>query len=66
MGSIRWHKKCPCGNYIPNEYNRCDNCLLKDYGLQVRDLEEYGEFIDKEEGLRALREAEKGAREEES
>lgn len=33
MRQEQWNKQCGCGNYIPDEYEVCDSCLLKRYGL---------------------------------
>jgi len=57
-----WIKKCKCGNFIPDEYELCDNCLLKKYNLYPESIwfSNYGtsfQYFPEEEVIRALREA---------
>ena len=51
-----------CGHYIPDEYEICDNCLLRKYSLWPSGpdcLVMYGKFYREEDVLEALRKAEK-------
>lgn len=51
------NKKCKCGNFIRDEYDLCDNCLLKKYGLELKGfhLEYYDILFTREDVIEALR-----------
>ena len=59
-----WHKQCKCGNFMLDEYEICDDCLLSKYKLRGRydscDLEGLGHtYYTGEDVIIVLREAEK-------
>lgn len=60
----RWTNQCACGHYMPDEYDRCDQCLLAAYGLNLAiydslDQRGYVPLHKESDVLRALRKAEK-------
>lgn len=59
-----WTKRCKCGNFMPdNDYELCDNCLLKKYELYLLKREdEYSEVIPADAVLRVIRKLEKEKR----
>jgi len=32
----RWTKQCACGLFMPDEYDLCDQCVLRHYGLGLK------------------------------
>ena len=61
-----YNKQCKCGNFIPDEYDTCDSCLLSRYHLLTKgkydssDPEGLGErYYPEPEVIRAIREAER-------
>ena len=49
---LKWTKQCKCGYYIPDEYDRCDKCLLKDFNEQLETpitIDELGDYLYLEE-----------------
>jgi len=61
--SKKWFKKCKCGNYIPDEYEICDFCLIQKYSEELgMGISSYGFFdvlYPKSNIVKALRKAEK-------
>ena len=58
---LKWTKQCKCGYYIPDEYDRCDKCLLKDFNEQLETpitIDALGGYLYlEEEVVKALRKA---------
>lgn len=64
MKRKNWTKRCKCGNFIPDEYEICDWCLLDKYNLKGRrdsqDSMSLGPtYYTEEDVVTALRKAEK-------
>jgi len=61
----RWTNQCTCGNFMPDGYDRCDYCLLEDYGLlherqyDSLDQRNHQPLYKEQLVIKALREAEK-------
>jgi len=60
MPKVKWTKKCKCGNFIPDEYELCDYCLLKKYNLYETSPWGYEGLFSRKDVITALREAERG------
>lgn len=61
---MAWTKQCACKNFIPDEHNQCDWCLLAKYNLlekrywdNPRGFEPY--YIEEDAVVEALRKAER-------
>ena len=57
-----WKRKCECGHHIPDDYEMCDDCLIKKYDLIYERY--YGNFDDtiayyEDAVLKAIRKAER-------
>jgi len=59
----KWTKKCKCGNFISDEYELCDYCLLQKYREELDfPISSYGYFDNLyrcSNVVKALRKAEK-------
>lgn len=63
MKQERWTKECKCSNYIPDEYEVCDWCLLRKYDLTLKGKYHYESMNEscysEKDVVEALRKAEK-------
>lgn len=57
--SLTWSgKKCECGHYIPDEYDRCDSCIMTEYDV-LSMIDGFGILVVKQEKvIAAIRKAE--------